>query len=104
MPASEKVEAPAVATAVNQEVPLLMDTLTESPAPRAALNVPEIVCAATLVTKSEALDPVSDEKLTAVTTAVGAGATRRSETSCRLRPVSVRARISPARLEIVAPV
>ena len=60
--------APAAAVAVSHVAPLSSDTCTTSPAPSAALSVPEMVWAATLVTKSVALDPVSAEKATVLTT------------------------------------
>ncbi len=48
---------PAAAVAVRHVVPLSSETCTTSPVPSGSLNVPEMVCAATLVTKSVALDP-----------------------------------------------
>ena len=81
--------APAAAVAVSHVAPLSSDTFTTSPAPSAALRVPEMVWAATLVTKSVALDPVSAEKATVLTTR-SARREQRSETSCWPSPVSVR--------------
>ena len=71
-PVKLKAVLPTAALATAQVEPLSSDTLTSSPASRLALNVPLMLCAAVLVTKSVALVPVSVEKLTVDIVVVGA--------------------------------
>ena len=57
-PTSEKLSLP-VAVAVSHVVPPSSDTCTKSPTARVPLNLPDMVCAATLVIKSVVLAPLS---------------------------------------------
>ena len=58
--------------AVDQVVPLLIETLTDSPPTRLDARVPLMVCDAVLVMRSVLETPVSAEKIIVLTVLVGA--------------------------------
>ena len=70
-PASDQVLTPTVVVAADHEDPLSSETSTISPLTIFALTVPERVCAAMLVMKSDELAPASAEKATVAIVAVG---------------------------------
>ena len=74
--ARDQVLLPMVVLAVDNVLPLLSETSTNSPLTRLALVVPEIVWEVVLVMKSVLEVPVSAEKATDAIVVVGAVASR----------------------------